>query len=787
MGLKIDRFAGLAGLLVLLFAPGILEAQVGEVQGRVRDDEGSAVNGAQVRLTRAGMPMRLVATDRLGFFRMAAVLPGVYTLGFGGLGYAEVSQPLTVRPGEVVEVELTLPRRAVELQGITVDAERSRERVRFEEIGGATVRELDLADLKQVPGIAEADPLRAVEVLPGVVSTSDFSAAFHVRGGSQDQNLILLDGVPIFSPFHLGGFFSVFNADMLDRAELQSGGFSAEHGGRVSSVLQIETDAGDGTFAVDGGVSLLASRVAISGSAPRGMASALGLSNVHWRGSARRSYFDWLLKPAFEFPYHLQDFQGVAEGWTRGGDRIRITAYTGDDILDLTRLDPEDFPLRIRWGWGNDVVGARWTHPRRGGGAADVRVGWSGYATALTFPDFGDTDFSSSISELQARADWEALPSPFLRVRVGASADRLGYANRVTSGGTDFAGGEGSGVLLGAFGQASWSRPKTWLVEAGARLDQWRPDPGLTRVEVAPRLAVKRFFSNGDGAVKAALGRYTQFVHSLRDEELPLGLDVWVLAGERAPNVVSDQVQLGVEGYPREDWFVALEGYLRDFEGVVTFNPGDDPNDPLDDILHGTGRSWGADLIVRKEGGGVNGWVALSYLKARRTFPDMLAPERPTPLVTYAPIFDRRLDADLVLRYPLPWGWEGGLRWNVGTGTPYTRALGAYASYTPRFVERGGRLDWDGSRDETDDFGGYAVFLEDRNRSRYPTYHRLDLSARKTVKKSWGTVVPYVDVLNTYNRRNVLFYFYQYSESPPVRSGISMFPFLPTFGVEIHF
>lgn len=306
-------------------------------------------------------------------------------------------------------------------------------------------------------------------------------------------------------------------------------------------------------------------------------------------------------------------------------------------------------------------------------------------------------------------------------------------------------------------------------------------------VEVAPRLALKRFFYDGNGALKLAAGRYTQYVHSLRDEELPLGLDIWILAGARAPSVVSDQVQAGVEGYPREDWFLSLEGYVRDFGGVVALNPADDPNDDLDDILHGSGRSHGLDLLVRKEGGRVNGWLALSLLKAERTMPDMLAPERPAPQVTYAPIFDRRLDADLVLRYPLPWGWEGGLRWNVGTGTPYTRAVGAYALYSPRFVDRGGRLDWQGGSDQSDLLPWSAVVLGDRNGSRYPTYHRLDVSARKTVRKPWGTVVPYLDILNVYNRRNVLFYFYEFTERPPVRSGISMFPFLPTFGVEVHF
>jgi hypothetical protein len=363
----------------------------------------------------------------------------------------------------------------------------------------------------------------------------------------------------------------------------------------------------------------------------------------------------------------------------------------------------------------------------------------------------------------------------------------MAYHNLAVSGGTEFAGGDGTGTLVGVYGQGSWSRPKAWLLEAGLRLDSWHPDPGPPVEEISPRLAVKRFFADGDGAVKLAAGRYTQFVQSVRDEELPLGLDVWVLAGDRAPHVASDQLQLGLEGYPREDWFVSLEGYVRTFDGVIALNPADDPNDDRDDFLRGTGRSWGADLLVRKEQGTVNGWLAVSFLKARRTFPDAFSPEDPPPQVTYPPIFDRRLDVDLVMRYPLPWGWEGGLRWNVGTGTPYTRAVGAYATYSPRFVEDEGRLRWAGADDTTDNLGGYAVYLGGRNASRYPTYHRLDLSARKTIRKSWGSLVPYVDLLNMYNRKNVLFYFYQYSEDPPVRSGISMFPLLPTFGLEVHF
>jgi hypothetical protein len=226
------RVVPLMGLAVAFgFMSQSASAQVGTVQGRVHDADGAALVGAAVTLASAGADgtARAVGTNQLGLFRFSSVPPGSYVVTVAALGFAERDETLTLGAGETVDLDLTLSSRAIELEGISVEAERSRERIRFEEIAGATVREMDLADLQSVPGIGETDPIRAIEVLPGVVSTSDFSASFHVRGGSQDQNLILLDGVPIFSPFHLGGLFSVFNADMIDRVELYSGGFSAQH------------------------------------------------------------------------------------------------------------------------------------------------------------------------------------------------------------------------------------------------------------------------------------------------------------------------------------------------------------------------------------------------------------------------------------------------------------------------------------------------------------------------------------------------------------------------------
>ncbi|HSL69513.1 MAG TPA: TonB-dependent receptor, partial [Longimicrobiales bacterium] len=396
----------------------------------------------------------------------------------------------------------------------------------------------------------------------------------------------------------------------------------------------------------------------------------------------------------------------------------------------------------------------------------------------IEFPEFGDTRFRSRIEQGFARADVQWAAHRDLELRTGVEADRIVYANRAASGGTVFRQGSARSWLLGGYLQANWRPNSSWLVELGGRTDTWQGD--RTELVAQPRIAVKHFVSP-NAAVRLAAGRYGQFVHSIRDEELPVGIDIWVTTGERAPRVTSDQVQSGLEVF-RGDWYFTLDGYYRAFKGVVTNNLADDPNTPLDDLLAGDGSSYGADLLLRKDAGPVRGFVSVSWLKAERSFPDPNRGIDPAPIVRYAPIFDRRLDLDLVLRTTLPRQWELGARFNFGTGLPYTRPLGSFLYYEYHIVQRGRRLISD-----RPDSARSAILLSDRNAERYPAYHRLDLSLRKTLQKSWGQLTPHLDVLNVLNRKNVLFYFYEYDRDPPIRSGVSMFPLLPTIGLEVVF
>ncbi|MEX2571235.1 MAG: TonB-dependent receptor [Gemmatimonadota bacterium] len=788
------RSVWVASFLLLPTPVAAQQQEPGRLSGVVLDAAGEGIVDAAVslRITITGESPRIVLTDGAGEFEFGTIPAGVYIVRVQRLGYAPEERSLSLAPGEVARLELVLRTVALRLEGVVAEAAPDRERERFEQDAGVTAHVIEARTLGLLPGLAEPDVMRAVQLLPGVISTSDFSSSFNVRGGSADQNLILLDGFTVFNPFHLGGLFSVFNSDAVERAELFAGGFGAEFGGRVSSVLNIESrrDVPDGVE-IRGGVSMLASRVLLHAPLPVRLGTALGGDGGSAFLSFRRSYFDQLLRPIADFPYHLADLQAHAGIGTPNGGRLSATAYAGRDVLDLSGFGLADSGeasdvLRLTWDWGNRLIGLHLEQPLPGDWSVDTRVGFSRFAESLEFLDFGDVRFESRIEQLVWRGDLTRTYSPGLALQVGASAERLSYANFAAGGGTTFLDLPGSGALAGAYAALRARPGSRWLLEPGVRLDVWSAGTGR-RTVIAPRFALKRFFgARGDLAVKLALGRYSQFLHSLRDEELPVSNDTWVVSDAAVPPVISDQVQLGVESFWDAGWSASAEIYARDFDGVTEFNLAQNPNIASDDLLAGEGTARGLDLELRKAQGRFTGWVALSLLRASRELPDPLADEWNDlpPTISYAPVFDRRVNFDLVLQYTTERALEVGGRWNYGSGLPYTRPVAQHFAWRHGPITGLAEPSQQGFERDGVPLG---VVLGPRNTERYPAYHRLDLTVRRTFERSWGSFVPYLQVLNVYDRRNVLFYFYDYDRTPPVRSGFSMFPFLPAIGVEVAF
>lgn len=759
------------------------------IRGRIRTEVAIPLEDATAVLRPAGdsTDERIAYTDGLGFFAFHDLAAGTYRLTVGRLGYAGHDEAVTVAPGGVAEVGIALTVRPLPVEGIQVDGLRGRDRARFQESASGAPMEMDRAGVRSIPGAAEADPVRTVEALPGVTRVSEIGASFNVRGGSADQNLVLLDGVPIFNPFHMLGIFSVFNADMVKRTELRSGGFAPEYGGRASSVLLVESDLGDGKFGVDAGLSLLTARLSVSGGLPEEVGEGFGLAGARWRISGRRSYADVVAGPFLpaDFPYRLRDRQFGFEAWTRGGSRLGVTYYSGTDAFNLTAYerierstwDPELHPEQdVTWRWGNRALGLSWIRPGSDGGSLDVRGSYSRFEGDFKFSEFGSPMLETAIRRFSFGADLERRPASALRWKSGLALEHLQHAD-VSRGEAEslVRNGRSSGLGASAYSQFSWSPNRRWLTEGGLRLDHWF-DSGT---RTSPRIALKLFLWDGRWAVRLDAGRYVQFLQSVRDESLPVALDSWVLAGNEVSPLVSRQFQGGLEGFfgAGDEWFASAVGFHRDYEGLAARNWANDPGVRSDDFKSGTGRSFGAEFLLRRNRGATTGWASVSLLKATRRFPHQgrAGLDHWVPAEEYPPAFDRRLALNLVVQRRLPWSVDGGLRWSLGTGLPYTR-YAAYSVNPRRMIDLR-----PGGPEE-------VVWLGPRNGERYPAHHRLDISLRKVIRKRWGVMTPWLNVLNVYNRRNIVFYEYAGDHHPhPQRRGWSLVPILPTLGVEVSF
>jgi hypothetical protein len=672
---------------------------------------------------------------------------------------------------------------------VTSPRETRRERTRFETEAGVTARVIGGEELKILPGLGEADVMRAVEVLPGVISTSDFSSAFNVRGGSADQNLILLDGFPIFNPFHLGGLFSVFNSDVIARAELFSGGFGAQYGGRVSSVLSVEsrTEAPE-RLAGDVGVSILATRLALARKLPEGLARGVGGTGGSWYLSGRRSYLDALVAPVASFPYHLTDLQAGTTLELRGGGRVQLTGYTGRDVLDLSDFTPPGSDtdvsiLRFRWNWGNDLAGVRWIQPVGRAWVAETRLGWSRYSEALGFSDFGDTRFSSSIRQTTLATDLRREVGPALTLAAGGELSRVGYLNLGDAGGTVFFESENDG-LMGAATDRRAGRRGALAAGGGA------PRRGVARhrpvvpapVAAAGCEAVPGRFPERGGE---AGGRAVRAVPALAARRAAPHLQRHLGDGgrHRAARGLGPGAGGGGEvlGRPVERLGGDVRPPLPGRDGV---QPGRRPQRSRRRPAGGDGALVRGGPDGAAAGGAAHRVDDAVAAARRRTFPDPLALglDDVPQAVTFAPVWDRTADVDVVLSYDLPGGIDAGARWNFGTGIPYSRPVGQFVAFETSTIDGGYRV----QRPIGDDDGSVPIYIVpgERNRQRYPAYHRLDVTLRRPYARRWGSFTPYLQVLNAYDRRNVLFYFYNYDRDPPVRSGISMFPLIPTIGVE---
>ena len=706
-------------------------------------------------------------TDADGRFRLEPVPAGSVVLRARLQGFLTADHAIRVRAGDTVRVDVTLRPEVQLLSPIRADA-RSADVEMFVSKPNIGTVALTATAMAGVPSVGEPDVVRVMQLLPGVVARNDFNTGLNVRGGEADQNLVLLDGHPIYNPFHLGGLFSTFMDATVGGIELMTGAFPARYGGRLSAVLDVRS-AEEPRAGVHGSADLSAlgasARLAGSFKAGRGM----------WSIAGRRTYADATTQIFTDniFPYHFRDFHGRATYAFPRDVRLAVTAYEGRDILDanLAEFDTDTAPSRAgagRWAfnWGNRVLGAT-ISKEFVRGTLEQRFATSGFSTVL---DLGDGAFAQRNSIRDFRLGGSLLGRGVAHdpsIGYDIATHRIHYASASSQTGTtefDFVQHPMSAAVWVA---DLWRLSAKWIVEVGLRAEALSGD-GRDWAALSPRMSVK-YFATPELALTVGGGRVTQFLHSLAGDGPLRYFDIWLASDSLTPVATAWHYVAGVERRVREDFSVRLESYVKRYERVMEANWSEDSQRRGDEFFAAEGTSYGLDLHTRwHPAKGPSGWIAYSYGMSYRSRDG----------ARWAPGHDRRHDVDMVGTWPIA-KYRLGARLGYATGTPYTQIVGEIA-----------RRVYDPSRDAWGT-GDPKVLVESmggaRNGARFPATHRIDVNASREFHVRGTLIAPYVSVANASNAKNVFVYLYNYSTVRPTRRAISQFPVLPSLGVRVAF
>ncbi len=732
----------------------VLEAQNGIVRGHLYDeDSGEPVVFANVVLEGTGLGDN---TNFEGFFSIAEVPPGNYQLVATYLGYDTVRANIQVGAGEVLYQRLFLSPDVIELS--TVDVSGRRERARTE-VQAASVT-LTPNEIKALPATGgEADLAQYLTVLPGVIQSGDQGGQLYIRGGSPVQNKVLLDGMTIYNPFHSIGLFSVFETETIRSAEVLTAGFNAEHGGRISAVVDIKTREGNKKrFSGLVSASPFQSKVLFEGPI-RKLQEAEG-GSISFLLTGKHSYLNESSKVLYDYardenlfsflgdslasqlvlPYSYTDLYGKLSFNAGQGSQLDLFGFHFSDQVDFSEL--------IRTNWNSSGGGANFSLvPTNSNLVMKGTLAYAVYGIEQMEPGSGPR--SSTISSYTAALEFTYF----------GKQRQLDYGFEFHGFNTDFR-------FVNAFSIPFEQRDFTTelsgylkyrhilgdlIVQPGLRLHFYASQPELS---VEPRLGLKYRLSD-HLRLRLAGGLYSQNLVSTVNDLDVVNYFTGFLAGPqetifepgtRTPSPTRLQKSIhGVAGWELDigtQLELTLEGYYKRFTQLIEVNrnkrSGVDP-----DFSTETGDAYGLDFSTRYDNGRLYAWMtySLGYVF------------RDDGTQRYPALFDRRHNVNVLLSYAFgkDRNWEAGLRWNLGAGFPFTQTQGFYQA-----------IPFDRDKVRTDVLSGNydlgTILSEDRNAGRLPYYHRLDLSLKKTFRLSrYSRLEALFSLTNAYDRDNVFF------------------------------
>lgn len=724
------------------------------IQGEVIDSNtGQPLIGASIYLE--GAVEKGVVSDLNGKFSLKVDgLPARLVISF--IGYE--SSVRSIQANDLSKsIRFFLKPEDLSLEEIIIRERRADEQVRSLEMGKSSV---PLETIKNIPALfGEVDLLRSLQLLPGVQTAGEGTTGLFVRGSSADQNLVQLDGAPVFNPSHFFGIFSVFNPDALNKVDLYKGNMPASFGGRASSLVDVFLKEGNlNKLRAEGGIGTISSRLTIDG--------PIGENGSNFIISGRRTYADLFLKLSSDESLkdnrlNFYDLSGKFSFRLGEKDKLTISSYQGSDFLGLEN----QFGL----GWSNWVNAVNWNRLKSENSFFDLQAYHSRYTYRVEFNDpENGFDWSNSLGETGLKAIWtqkwsnnlqlqggiqsswyhfspvDLSPAPNSAIQSIKTSPKNGVLNALFLGlNKDISPklSTEAGVRWGLYQQIGPGTEYTYPNEIPNRNEQL-DSMGYKALEsmqfyqgLEPRIAF-RYLINEQFSLKTAFNRNFQYLQIATNSSAGLPIDRWVLADRYIRPIRSDQISLGLfHNFDQDRWELSLEGYYKDLNHVIDLRNGAQVlfTDQVEtELLSGDGWSYGIESLLRKNSGKTTGWIAYTWSRAWRKIEGVSLGQ------AYNPRFDRPHDITLVVNHEFSSAWSMGITFVYTSGLAVSFPVGTY------------RLD-----NQT-----VPLYSDFRNEDRFPDYHRMDASLTwrnpdkgRKWKGSWN-----FSVYNLYGRKNPFSY-----------------------------
>lgn len=760
-----------------LLAPVWALAQTATIRGFVYEQgTGEPVIFTPVVLKGAGTGAQ---TDVNGYYSISKLQPGSYTIMVASLGYDTLYKSVTVVRDQILTEKLFLKKAALEMKTFEVrgDKQEAQTTVR------TGVTKLTPKQIERLPAVGgEADLAQYLQVVPGVIFTGDQGGQLYVRGGSPIMNKMMLDGMVLYNPFHSIGLFSVFDNDIIRNADIYTAGFNAEHGGRVSSVMDITTRDGNKTrLSGRVGASTFAAKALLEG--PIKKQTEPGAGSSSYLLNFRHSYLDQSSKTFYTFvdtaglPFKFTDIYGKVSFNGANGSKFNLFGFNFSDGVRYRGVSDLNWD---NWGAGTNFV----LVPSGSAVLIDGVFSVSNYTITMQEAELAPR--MSEIAGFNGGLNFKLFNGED-EARYGIEV--LGFRTNFqfyNSLGREFKQEENTSEIAGYFNYKK--KLKKVIIDPGIRLHYYA---SLSVANVEPRLGFKWNITD-DLRFKAAAGRYSQNLVAANSDRDVVNLFYGFLSSpENLPRTmtlrdgtvkdVKDPLQranhyvAGFEYDLTDDLTANFEVYYKDFRQVTNLNRNklfndtdefaDEPDELKKDFIVETGRAYGADLQLKYEKGKTFIWGVYSY-----TFVD-----RFDGIQEYNPIWDRRHNLNIVFSHAFGKfdAWKFNIRWNYGSGFPFTQTQGFYGS-----IPFAGDINTNYITSNAD----LATIFGPINAGRLPDYHRLDVGLTKEWRLDEHKVIELdLSVTNAYDRKNI-FYFDR------IRfERVNQLPFLPSAGLSFKF